>query len=392
MKRLRPLLVLGTRPEAIKMAPVVAACRARPEEIEPLVCFTGQHEDMLRQVTDYFGIAADFELQVMTPGQSLAQLTAKLLLGLDETITAAHADFVVAQGDTTSVLAASIAAFYRHVPFVHVEAGLRTRDLTAPWPEEFNRRLAAVSTALHCAPTPRAAENLRREGIPAHHIRVTGNTVIDALTATLARELQHDAHWRAKHDWLGDRDLVLVTVHRRENHGQPLHGICAALADLAAEFTDTAFLVPVHLNPQVQAVVRERLAGIDNIRLAPPLAYPEFVWLMQRSKIIVSDSGGVQEEAPSLRRPVVALRQATERNEAVEAGAAICVGCDEEAIKTTVRRLLTDHHAYRAMQIDHSPFGDGHAAERIVEWMLESFDSRQTTAHQLPVRPMQRIS
>ena len=373
MTVLRPLLVLGTRPEAIKMAPLVAACRARGGEMEPLVCFTGQHDEMLRQVTDYFEIEPDFDLKVMSPGQTLAQLTAKLLLALDETIAAVEPDCVVAQGDTTSVLAASLAAFYRRVPFVHVEAGLRTRDLSAPWPEEFNRRVAGVSTALHCAPTAHAADNLRREGVLAHQIRITGNTVLDALAATVARERMNDARWQAKYDWLSDRELVLVTVHRRENHGSPLTGICAAIADLAAEFCETAFLLPVHLNPQVQDAVQRRLGGIDNLRLTPPLAYPEFVWLMQRSKLIVTDSGGIQEEAPSLKRPVVALREATERSEAVEAGAVICVGSAPEAIRKAVRQLLTDGDAYRAMQIERSPFGDGHAAERIVEWMLESF-------------------
>src|SRR5688572_2425033 len=193
MTSFRPLLVIGTRPEAIKMAPVVAACRARGQQIEPVICFTGQHDEMLRQVTEYFGIRPDYDLKLMTPGQSLAQLTSRLIIALDETISAAQPDCVVAQGDTTSVLAASLAAFYRRVPFVHVEAGLRTADLAAPWPEEFNRRVASISTAMHCAPTPRAAENLRGEGVPAERVRVTGNTVIDALLATTARERQKDA-------------------------------------------------------------------------------------------------------------------------------------------------------------------------------------------------------
>jgi UDP-N-acetylglucosamine 2-epimerase (non-hydrolysing) len=371
---------MGTRPEAIKMAPVVAVCRARIGEIDPLVCFTGQHDEMLRQVTDYFEIEPDFDLKVMSPGQSLAQRTSKLLLALDETIAATQPDCVVAQGDTTSVLAASMAAFYRDVPFVHVEAGLRTGNLSAPWPEEFNRRVAGVSTALHCAPTTRAADALQREGVAAHQIRITGNTVIDALLATLGRERMHEARWQAKYDWLDRRELVLVTVHRRENHGTPLAGICAAIADLAAEFCDAAFLLPVHLNPQVQETVRRRLGGIDNLRLTPPLPYPEFVWLMQRSKLIVSDSGGIQEEAPSLRRPVVALREATERSEAVEAGAVVCAGSAPGEIRKTVGQLLTDDAAYRAMQIDRSPFGDGHAAERIVEWMLESFHIQAAAA------------
>jgi UDP-N-acetylglucosamine 2-epimerase (non-hydrolysing) len=241
---------------------------------------------MLRQVTDYFGIHPDFDLKLMAPGQSLAQLTARLIVALDESIGAVQPDCVVAQGDTTSVLAASLAAFYRRVPFVHVKAGLRTGDLTAPWPEEFNRRVASVSTALHCAPTRGAADNLRREGVPPHQILVTGNTVIDALLTTIERERAKGAEWQEKYAWLDNRDLVLVTVHRRENHGEPLDGICTAIAELAAEFATTAFILPVHLNPQVQEVVRRRLAGIDNLRLTPPLAYPEFVWLMDRDELL----------------------------------------------------------------------------------------------------------
>jgi UDP-N-acetylglucosamine 2-epimerase (non-hydrolysing) len=372
MTHFRPLLVLGTRPEAIKMAPVVAACRARGEQITPLICFTGQHDEMLRQVTSYFGILPDFDLKLMSPGQSLAQLTSRLIVALDETIEQSQPDCVVAQGDTTSVLAASLVAYYRRLPLVHVEAGLRTGNLSAPFPEEFNRRVASLTTSLHCAPTPRAADNLRREGVPPHQIRVTGNTVIDSLLATVRRERQCDAQWRAKYDWLGSRDLVLITVHRRENQGTGLEEICAALADLAQRLPDVAFIYPVHLNPQVQMVVRTRLAGIDNVRLTPPLPYPEFVWLMDRAKLIVSDSGGIQEEAPSLRRPLVALRDSTERSEAVDAGAVVCVGCSQERIIETVCRLLGNPRAYATMQIERSPFGDGHASERIVEWMLES--------------------
>jgi UDP-N-acetylglucosamine 2-epimerase (non-hydrolysing) len=370
MSRFRPLLILGTRPEAIKMAPIVESCRARTGAIDPVVCFTGQHNEMLWQVADYFGIRPDFDLQVMSPGQSLAQLTARLLTGLDETLVAARPDCVVAQGDTTTVLAAALAAFYRKLPFVHVEAGLRTADVTSPWPEELNRRMATIATTLHCAPTARAAENLCRAGVAQEQICITGNTVIDALLATVDRERQRNAHWQAKYDWLADRDLVLITVHRRENHGGALDEICGAIAALAARFADHAFLLPVHLNPNVQSVVRRRLAGIENLRLTPPLAYPEFVWVMDRAKLIVSDSGGVQEEAPSLRRPVVALRETTERSEAVDAGAVVCVGCCPERIVSTVSRLLTDTRAYAAMQTDESPFGDGRAAERIVERML----------------------
>jgi UDP-N-acetylglucosamine 2-epimerase (non-hydrolysing) len=375
VRTIRPLLVLGTRPEAIKMAPLVAGCRTSAG-IEPIVCFTGQHDEMLRQVTDYFQIEPDYDLKLFAPGQSLAQLTARSLVALDEVIQSSRPDCVVAQGDTTSVLSASIAAFYRQVPFVHVEAGLRTGDLAAPWPEEFNRRVASVTTTMHCAPTERAAANLRREGVPASQIRVTGNTVIDALLATASRERARHDHWNHKHAYLEGRRLVLITAHRRENHGAGLANVFQTIAALARRQADVVFVFPVHLNPHVQEAARRNLAGIANVHLLPPLAYPEFVWLMDRSTLIVSDSGGVQEEAPSLRRPVIALRDSTERIEAVEAGAVELVGCSPQRIEEAVIRLLTDDEAYRAMQIDKSPFGDGHAAERIVDWMIEEFATR----------------
>lgn len=371
MSRQRAILVMGTRPEAIKMAPLVVACRARSADVEPLVCFTGQHDEMLRQVTDYFAIRPDFDLKAMSPGQSLAQLTARILTGLDEVIEKAKPDWVVVQGDTTSVLAASLVAFYRGVRLVHVEAGLRTGNLKAPWPEEFNRRVATIATTLHCAPTARAAQHLQQEGVPRQQVRVTGNTVIDALLFTRVREAARAAYWNERHAWLENRTVVLVTVHRRENHGSGLDQIFAALAQLARSFPDACFVFPVHRNPQVQAAARKRLSGIDNLRLLDPLPYPEFVWFMDRAKLIISDSGGIQEEAPSLGRPVVAVRESTERSEAVEAGAVVCVGSSPERIVASVSRLLTDQSAYAAMQISRSPFGDGRAAERIVEWMLE---------------------
>jgi UDP-N-acetylglucosamine 2-epimerase (non-hydrolysing) len=264
-----------------------------------------------------------------------------------------------------------MAAFYRGVPFVHVEAGLRTDDLQAPWPEEYNRRVASITTALHCAPTERAADNLRREGVSQRRIRVTGNTVIDALFATLHRERKREHYWRGKHDWLDGQDMVLITAHRRENHGPALENVFSSIAALARRFEQTQFVFPVHLNPHVREASQRLLGDIDNVRLMPPLAYPEFVWMMDRSKLIISDSGGIQEEAPSLRRPVIALRDTTERREAVEIGAVDLVGCVAEQIETKVARLLTNPEAYAAMQVDRSPFGDGRAAERIVDWMLE---------------------
>lgn len=374
MRPLRPLLILGTRPEAIKMAPVVLECARHDGRIRPLICFTGQHDEMLRQVTDYFGIAAYADLKVMSAGQSLAQLTARCLTGIDELVAREQPDCVVAQGDTTSVLAASMVAFYRQIPFLHVEAGLRTGNLQQPWPEEYNRRVASITTAMHAAPTVRAKENLLREEVPSGHIRVTGNTVIDALLWTLKRERQSRI-WPDRYGFLGNRELVLITTHRRENQGDGLSQICRAIAELAGRFPDTAFVLPVHLNPQVKNSVESALRGISNVYLLQPLPYPEFVWLMDRCRLILSDSGGVQEEAPSLQKPVLVLREATERQEAVLCGAVALVGADSRQIVTAASRLLGDDSAYRKMQVETSPYGDGKAAARIVDWLLERYSS-----------------
>ena len=374
MPMLRPLLILGTRPEAIKMAPVVLECARRGGQLKPIVCFTGQHDEMLRQVTDYFGIHPDADLKVMSAGQSLAQLTARCLTSLDDLVEREKPDCLVAQGDTTSVLAASMVAFYRQTPFVHVEAGLRTGNLQQPWPEEYNRRVASITTTLHAAPTERAKDNLLREGIPAQQIRVTGNTVIDALLWTSERERKSSA-WPDRYGFLEGRQMVLITTHRRENHGGGLDQICRAIAELARIFPETAFVLPVHLNPYVKSTVEESLAGITNVHLLRPLPYPEFVWLMDRAKLILSDSGGVQEESPSLKRPVLVLRETTERQEAVECGAVLLVGSHCESIVAGATRLLKDEKAYKSMQVETSPYGDGRAAVRIVDWLLEHFAS-----------------
>lgn len=373
MSRLRLLLTFGTRPEAIKMAPVVQSCLRRPDEIEPIVCVTGQHREMLDQATEYFRIRPDLDLAVMHPGQSLAGLTARLLARLDETIERYAPDCVVAQGDTTTVLAAALAAFYRRTPFVHIEAGLRTGDLDSPWPEEFNRRAASLATSLHCAPTRRAADQLLAEGVPAERIRVTGNTVIDALLWTLDRECQRGDDWRRKHAVLGQRPMVLVTGHRRESFGQGFEQICRGIATLAERFAEVGFLYPVHLNPNVRQPVERMLAGRANVHLIEPVAYPEFVWLMDRSSLILTDSGGVQEEAPSLGKPVLVMRDTTERPEAVEAGTAELVGADAERIveRASVRLSAPCSHAARNDIIN--PYGDGRAAERIVDFILEHF-------------------
>ena len=370
---LRVLILLGTRPEAIKLAPVVDECRRRAGEIETLVCFTGQHREMLAQVDAYFGLRPDRNLDVMVAGQGLAELTGRCLVGVDGLLRDLEPGAVVAQGDTTTVMAASMAAFYRGVPFVHVEAGLRTGTLAAPWPEEFNRRVATLSADLHCAPTERAAEQLRREGIAPGRVRVTGNTVVDALLGTLARERAADRPWPERYAMIGDRRMVLVTGHRRESFGDGFRRICQAIRELGERFAgDVEIVYPVHPNPAVEAPVRELLAGRGNVHLVPPASYPEFVWLMGRSTLILTDSGGVQEEAPSLGKPVLILRDSTERPEAVECGAAELVGTSVATIVDRASRLLTDPAAYARMQVKTNPFGDGRASSRIVDFILSS--------------------
>ncbi|QDT73449.1 non-hydrolyzing UDP-N-acetylglucosamine 2-epimerase [Lacipirellula limnantheis] len=366
MTAVRALLVIGTRPEAIKMAPVVQACRRSASGVEPIVCFTGQHAQMLAQVADYFGIVPDVDLNLMRLNQTLSGLTARALEGLDEAIGRYRPDCVVGQGDTTSVLAASMAAFYHRLPFVHVEAGLRTGDIQSPWPEEFNRRVTGLTAALHCAPTDRAAQNLLAERIPPQTVVVTGNTVIDALLWAVHHERQRDAVWRDKYAILGDRRMVLVTGHRRENFGDNFDAMCDAIKALSLRFGDVEFVYPVHLNPNAREPAFRILDGLANVHLIDPAPYPEFVWLMDRSHLILTDSGGVQEEAPTLKKPVLVMRESTERQEAVDAGVARLVGASKAAIICEVASLLTDAAAYARCQANTNPYGDGHAAERIV--------------------------
>jgi UDP-N-acetylglucosamine 2-epimerase (non-hydrolysing) len=384
----RALMVFGTRPEAIKMAPVVHECQRR-RQIDSIVCLTGQHREMLAQVTDYFGIKADEHLNVMSPNQSLATLTARCVQGIDATLEKFQPDCILAQGDTTTVMAASLAAFYRKVPLLHIEAGLRTGNLYAPWPEEFNRRVTSIVAAIHCAPTERSKHNLLNEGIDPATVHVTGNTVIDALLWTVARERQNSARWRAKYAWLKPR-MVLITGHRRENFGAGFQNICAALSQLSQAFSDVDFVYPVHLNPNVQQPVNDLLSGRNNLHLLPPMAYPEFVWLMDQSTILLTDSGGVQEEAPSLRKPILVMRDTTERPEALAAGAVELVGTDSERIVASVRRLLTDEDEYRRRQIDSNPYGDGQAASRIADlvaqraWDSSSHHAKLSIETELP--------
>ena len=361
------MVVFGTRPEAIKMAPVVSALKATPG-IETLVTVTAQHRQMLDQVLELFDIRPDDDLDVMAPGQSLPDLFGRLLTGMAGVLERRRPDLVLVHGDTSTTLATALAAFYARIDVGHVEAGLRTGDLTAPWPEEGNRRLTAPLTRLHFAPTPLARDNLLGEGIAASGIHVTGNTVIDALLAVAAR-IEGDATLAtglsARFPFLdSSRRLVLVTGHRRENFGAGFEQICRALRELATR-DDVQLVYPVHLNPQVQEPVNRLLAGMPNVHLIPPQDYLPFVYLMSQAHVILTDSVGIQEEAPSLGKPVLVMRDTTERPEAVDAGTVRLVGTDRERIVAETVRLLDDDAARDEMARAHNPYGDGRAASRI---------------------------
>ena len=364
-------VIFGTRPEAIKLAPVIHGLRAS-SRLACHVCVTAQHRQMLDQVLGVFGIVPDLDLDLMRPNQTLAELTSRAITGLYDVFAREKPDLVLVQGDTTTVFCAALAAFYGHVPVGHVEAGLRTGNLAAPWPEEANRVLASRLAALHFAPTEQARGNLLREGVPAECVQVTGNTVIDALLHTLAivRTLSPAmvAELGAVADMPPGERIVLITGHRRENFGEGFARICQAVRTLATQFPEVHFVYPVHLNPNVGESVQRILGDgqASNVHLIEPLSYPAFVHLMSRAYLILTDSGGVQEEAPSLGKPVLVLRDATERTEAVAAGCAILVGTDEARIVAETARLLRDPTAYQHMSRVHNPYGDGHAADRIV--------------------------
>jgi UDP-N-acetylglucosamine 2-epimerase (non-hydrolysing) len=366
------LSVFGTRPEAIKMAPLVRLLAATPG-IEQAVCVTAQHRQMLDQVLDLFAIRPDFDLDLMRQGQSLTDITTAILGALPPVIAAFRPDRMLVQGDTTTTMAASLSAFYHRVKVGHVEAGLRTRDFDNPWPEEMNRRVADIVADLHFVPTEGARRNLLEERVAPAGIHVTGNTVIDALIDVVGRferEPQLQASLAARFPFLDPAlRLVLVTGHRRESFGPGFERICRAVARLA-ERPDLQVVYPVHLNPNVQAPVGRILGGKPRVRLIEPQDYLPFVYLMHRAHLILTDSGGVQEEAPSLGKPVLVMRETTERPEAVEAGTVRLVGTDIERIVTEAERLLDDDAAYAAMSRAHNPYGDGHASERIVRELV----------------------
>jgi UDP-N-acetylglucosamine 2-epimerase (non-hydrolysing) len=376
-------VIFGTRPEAIKLAPVILLLKKEPD-IQCHVCVTGQHRQMLDQVLEVFEITPDADLNLMLPNQSLGGLTARAMEALDKYLAVEKPDLVLVQGDTTTVLCAALAAFYHKIPVGHVEAGLRTGNMQSPWPEEANRVLATRLATLHFAPTETNRENLLQEGVPENQIIVTGNTVIDALFLALEKVRRHPPQIPGLPDFLQPSSLgqqvpplpsrlVLITGHRRENFGDGFENICCAIAKLAGRFPDVHFVYPVHLNPNVREPV-QRILGlaspnvkIQNVHLIEPLSYLPFVALMNRATLILTDSGGVQEEAPSLGKPVLVMRDTTERPEAVTAGTVKLVGTSVEAIYAETARLLTDSAACEQMRRTHNPYGDGMAAPRIVE-------------------------
>ncbi|MEE8731855.1 MAG: UDP-N-acetylglucosamine 2-epimerase (non-hydrolyzing) [Rahnella inusitata] len=367
---MKVLTIFGTRPEAIKMAPLVHAL-SQDAAFESRVCVTAQHREMLDQVLRLFEITPDYDLDIMKPGQGLTEITCRILAGLKPVLDDFKPDVVLVHGDTTTTLSASLAAFYHQIPVGHVEAGLRTGDLSSPWPEEANRLLTGHLATWHFAPTENARANLLKENIPGQGIYVTGNTVIDALLwvrdrfsgdTSLAQQLA------ASYPFLdADKKLILVTGHRRESFGDGFERICSALADIARQHPDVQIVYPVHLNPNVSEPVNRILHGIDNIVLIDPQDYLPFVYLMDKAYLILTDSGGVQEEAPSLGKPVLVMRETTERPEAVDAKTVILVGTDPARIVEEVNRLLTDENEYNSMSRAHNPYGDGHACHHILE-------------------------
>ena len=360
------LAIFGTRPEAIKMAPVVREL-ARSDVLKVRICVSAQHRQMLDQVLDLFDIRPDHDLDLMKPGQTLDQVTAGVLTGIGRVLDEEKPDVVLVHGDTTTTLAASLASFYRRLPLGHVEAGLRSGNLLAPWPEEMNRRVATLATRFHFAPTQTSKANLLAEGVAESHIHVTGNTVIDALLETVdkTRLPEKKAAFAERFAFLDpERPVVLVTGHRRENFGQGFENICGALADIANAHP-VQIVYPVHPNPNVREPVERLLGNVPFVHLIDPLDYEPFVYMMDRARIIITDSGGVQEEAPSLGKPILVMRETTERPEAVEAGTVILVGTDRARIASEAKRLLDDGDHYQSMAQAINPYGDGLAASRI---------------------------
>ena len=387
MSKKKVMLVFGTRPEAIKMAPLVKAFQARPEMFDTVVCVTGQHREMLDQVLEIFGITPDYDLNIMRQGQDLYDVTSRVLLGMRDIFAECVPDVVLVHGDTTTSTAAALAAFYRQIPVGHVEAGLRTHDIYSPWPEEVNRQLTSRIATFNFSPTALSHDNLIAERVKEDKITVTGNTVIDALYIVVDRIRHDEALASSLHDTLVragydtsrldgvSRRLVLVTGHRRENFGDGFLAICNALKTVAERYPDVDFVYPMHLNPNVRKPIREvfgdDLTAYGNLFFTEPLEYLSFVYLMEKAHVILTDSGGIQEEAPGLGKPVLVMRNTTERPEALEAGTVKLVGTDYDLIVSNLSRLLDDSEAYSAMSNAVNPYGDGQASARIVNHLAD---------------------
>ncbi len=378
------MLVFGTRPEAIKMAPLVQEFRKHPDQYETLVCVTGQHREMLDQVLNIFGIVPDYDLNIMKPGQDLYDVTARILSGMRDVLSEAKPEIVLVHGDTTTSMAVALAAFYRQIPVGHVEAGLRTHNIYSPWPEEMNRQITGRIATHHFSPTPLSRENLLREGIDKSRILVTGNTVIDALYAvvnkikndvplqlSLGKELKAAGYDTDRLGVEEGRHLVLITGHRRENFGDGFLHICQAIKTLSEKYPNVDFVYPMHLNPNVRKPIKEVFGENrqSNLFFIEPLEYLSFVYLMEKSHIVLTDSGGIQEEAPGLGKPVLVMRDTTERPEALDAGTVKLVGTDYDKIVSEVSSLLDDTECYKRMSQAVNPYGDGKACERIVEYI-----------------------
>lgn len=369
MKKIKVMTVFGTRPEAIKMAPVVLELKKYPDLITPIVAVTAQHRDMLDQVLNLFNIKPDYDLNIMAQGQTLFDITTKAMNGLNEVLSKEKPDIVLVHGDTTTTFAGALAAYYHETAVGHVEAGLRTYNKYSPFPEEMNRKLTGAIADLHFAPTDTASGNLKAEGTKEDKIFVTGNTVIDALHKTVTDDFKFDDEKLANIDYENKR-IILVTTHRRENLGEPMRHVYKALKDIVNEFDDVEIVFPVHKNPKVREVVNEELGNIKAVHLIDPLDYEPFANLMHRAFLVLTDSGGIQEEAPSLGKPVLVLRDTTERPEAVKAGTVKLIGTERQKVYEETKYLLTDHDEYQRMANTCNPYGDGKASKRIIEAIL----------------------
>lgn len=367
---IKVMTIFGTRPEAIKMAPVIKEIQFRTE-FECIVCVTAQHREMLDQVLEIFGITPDYDLNIMQHGQTLSDITTRALNGLNEIIKTEKPDIVLVHGDTTTTFVGALAAFYNQVAVGHVEAGLRTWNLYSPYPEEANRQMVGILANLHFAPTQIAANNLIKEGKKQNDIFITGNTVIDAMKYTVKDDYNHEIF-----DWIGNDRMILLTAHRRENLGEPMRNIFQAVKRIVNEFDDVKVVYPVHMNPRVREIANEVLGNTDKVKLIEPLEVIDFHNFMNKSFLILTDSGGIQEEAPSLGKPVLVLRNTTERPEGIEAGTLKLVGTDEKTIYEETKKLLTDKAAYQQMSEAKNPYGDGFASKRIVDEIIRRFEDK----------------